>query len=77
MASWTDWLRYAPLTVWGVGGVPIAAGAVYRTLNQMKIDPLELGVVKDLTRRLLQPFSGVGGADHGGAQLVELALRPA
>ncbi|WAP56089.1 PH domain-containing protein [Streptomyces sp. S465] len=46
-----SWLRYGPLTVWGVGGVFIAAGSAYRTLNEMKIDPLELGIVKDLERR--------------------------
>ncbi|MEV0616691.1 PH domain-containing protein [Nonomuraea sp. NPDC050404] len=45
-----SWLRYAPLTVWGVGGVLAAAGGVYRTLHEMKIDPLELGVVQDLVR---------------------------
>ncbi|MET8753924.1 PH domain-containing protein [Streptomyces sp. NPDC004667] len=45
------WLRYAPLTLWGVGGVFIAVGSVYRTLHEMKIDPLELGVVKDLEER--------------------------
>ncbi|SIR45982.1 putative membrane protein [Microbispora rosea] len=45
------WLRYAPLTVWGVGGVLAAAGSVYRTLHEMKIDPLELGAVQDLVRR--------------------------
>ncbi|MBF8184341.1 PH domain-containing protein [Nonomuraea sp. K274] len=46
-----SWLRYGPLTVWGVGGVLAAAGSVYRTLHEMKIDPLELGVVKDLVHR--------------------------
>ncbi|MFC4010125.1 PH domain-containing protein [Nonomuraea purpurea] len=46
-----SWLRYAPLTVWGVGGVLAAAGTVYRVLREMKIDPLELGVVKDLIHR--------------------------
>ncbi|MFE9844082.1 PH domain-containing protein [Streptomyces goshikiensis] len=45
------WLRYAPLTLWGVGGVFIAVGSVYRTLHEMKIDPLELGIVKDLEHR--------------------------
>ncbi|MEU2393800.1 PH domain-containing protein [Streptomyces sp. NPDC007369] len=45
------WLRYAPLTVWGVGGVFIAVAGTYRTLHEMKIDPLELGIVKDLTDR--------------------------
>ncbi|MEV4807843.1 PH domain-containing protein [Nonomuraea sp. NPDC049421] len=46
-----SWLRYAPLTVWGVGAVLAAAGSVYRTLHEMKIDPLSLGVVQDLVRR--------------------------
>ncbi|MGW7411069.1 PH domain-containing protein [Streptomyces sp. NPDC054863] len=42
------WLRYAPLTVWGVGGVLATVGTVYRTLHEMKVDPLQLGPVKDL-----------------------------
>ncbi|MFI0975560.1 PH domain-containing protein [Streptomyces sp. NPDC021093] len=42
------WLRYAPLTVWGVGGVFAAVGTAYRTLHEMKVDPLQLGPVKDL-----------------------------
>ncbi len=42
------WLRYAPLTVWGVGGVLAAVGSAYRTLHEMKVDPLRLGPVKDL-----------------------------
>ncbi|MEO3875889.1 PH domain-containing protein [Nonomuraea sp. B12E4] len=46
-----SWLRYAPLTVWGVGSVLAAAGSAYRILHEMKIDPLELGLVKDLVRR--------------------------
>ncbi|MEV4068134.1 PH domain-containing protein [Nonomuraea fuscirosea] len=46
-----SWLRYAPLSVWGVGSVLAAAGTVYRTLHEMKIDPLDLGVVQDLVRR--------------------------
>ncbi|MGW2325169.1 PH domain-containing protein [Streptomyces sp. NPDC001700] len=46
-----SWLRYGPLTVWGVGGVFIAAGSVYRTLNEMQVNPLELGIVKDLQHR--------------------------
>ncbi|GAA1651266.1 hypothetical protein GCM10009733_055390 [Nonomuraea maheshkhaliensis] len=46
-----SWLRYAPLTVWGVGSVLAAAGTGYRTLHEMKIDPLELGIVQDLVRR--------------------------
>ncbi|MET7327513.1 PH domain-containing protein [Nonomuraea sp. NPDC005650] len=46
-----SWIQYAPLTVWGVGSVLAAAGSVYRTLREMKIDPLELGVVRDLVSR--------------------------
>ncbi|MEU8892345.1 PH domain-containing protein [Streptomyces sp. NPDC048442] len=42
------WLRYAPLTVWGIGGVFAAVGTAYRTLHEMKVDPLQLGPVKDL-----------------------------
>ncbi|MET8867787.1 PH domain-containing protein [Nonomuraea sp. NPDC004580] len=56
-----SWLRYAPLTVWGVGAVLAAAGGVYRTLHQMKIDPLSLGVVQDLVRRFgsVPPWYGL------------------
>ncbi|MEU4332941.1 PH domain-containing protein [Nonomuraea dietziae] len=45
--NWS-WLRYAPLTVWGVGSVFIGVGTAYRILREMKIDPLQLGFVKDL-----------------------------
>ncbi|OPF74086.1 hypothetical protein VT50_0227430 [Streptomyces antioxidans] len=45
------WLRYGPLTVWGVGGVFIAAASVFRTLNELQVNPLDLGVVKDLEDR--------------------------
>lgn len=45
------WLRYAPLTVWGVGSVFAGVGTAYRILHEMKIDPLELGIVKDLEDR--------------------------
>ncbi|MGW7007937.1 PH domain-containing protein [Streptomyces sp. NPDC054933] len=43
-----SWIRYAPLTIWGVGGVLAAVGTVYRTLHEMKVDPLQLGFVKDI-----------------------------
>ncbi|WP_035796312.1 PH domain-containing protein [Kitasatospora mediocidica] len=46
-----SWLRYGPLTVWGVGGVFLVAGSVYRTLHEMHVDPLKLGVVKDVEAR--------------------------
>jgi putative membrane protein len=46
-----SWLRYGPLTVWGVGGVLAAAGTAYRILDDLQINPLELGMVKDLVRR--------------------------
>ncbi|MFI9273470.1 PH domain-containing protein [Kitasatospora sp. NPDC052896] len=45
--SWS-WLRYAPLTVWGVGGLLAALGICYNTLHEMQIDPLRLGVVHQL-----------------------------
>ncbi|MEU9047897.1 MULTISPECIES: PH domain-containing protein [unclassified Kitasatospora] len=41
-----SWTRYAPLTVWGVGGLFAVLGAAYRTLHEMQVDPLELGVVR-------------------------------
>ncbi|WP_269859256.1 PH domain-containing protein [Streptomyces sp. RPT161] len=43
-----SWIRYAPLTIWGVGGVLAAVGTAYRTLHEMKIDPLQLGFVKSI-----------------------------
>ncbi|MGK4578822.1 PH domain-containing protein [Kitasatospora sp. HPMI-4] len=43
-----SWLRYAPLTIWGVGGLFAVLGISYRTLHEMQIDPLELGIVHDL-----------------------------
>ncbi|MFF7127962.1 PH domain-containing protein [Streptomyces sp. NPDC008240] len=45
------WLRYAPLTVWGVGSVFAGIGTAYRILHEMKVDPLELGIVKDIEDR--------------------------
>ncbi|MFI1769787.1 PH domain-containing protein [Streptomyces sp. NPDC020800] len=45
------WLRYAPLTVWGVGSVFVGLGTAYRILHEMKVDPLELGIVKDIEDR--------------------------
>lgn len=40
------WLRYAPLTIWGVASVLAGFGTVYRILHEMKVDPLELGIVR-------------------------------
>ncbi|GLY92447.1 PH domain-containing protein [Actinoallomurus iriomotensis] len=48
--DWT-WVRYGPLTIWGVGGLSAAVGATYRTLHEMKVDPLRLGFVKDIERQ--------------------------
>lgn len=45
------WLRYAPLTVWGIGSVFAGVGTAYRILHEMKVDPLELGIVKDIEDR--------------------------
>nr|WP_052478031.1 PH domain-containing protein [Kibdelosporangium sp. MJ126-NF4]CEL15545.1 transmembrane protein, distant homology with ydbT [Kibdelosporangium sp. MJ126-NF4]CTQ98211.1 transmembrane protein, distant homology with ydbT [Kibdelosporangium sp. MJ126-NF4] len=33
-----SWIRYAPLSVWGIGAVLTAAGTTYRVLHEMKID---------------------------------------
>ncbi|MEY9969388.1 putative membrane protein [Streptacidiphilus sp. MAP12-16] len=43
-----SWIRYAPLTIWGVGGLFAVVGVVYRTLHDAQIDPLKLGVVHDV-----------------------------
>ncbi|MFJ6748852.1 PH domain-containing protein [Streptomyces sp. NPDC091266] len=40
------WLRYAPLTFWVIGGVFAAAGAAYRTLDGIGIEPWKLGFVQ-------------------------------
>ena len=45
--SWR-WLRFAPLTIWGVGGLFAALGIGYNTLHEMQIDPLQLGLVQGL-----------------------------
>lgn len=45
-----SWIRYAPLTIWGVGSVLTAAGTAYRTLHEAKIDPLEWDVVRSVER---------------------------
>ncbi|WP_372407807.1 PH domain-containing protein [Streptomyces luteireticuli] len=39
-------LRYAPLTFWVFGGVLAAAGAVWRALDGMGIEPWRIGVVR-------------------------------
>ncbi|MDH6117449.1 putative membrane protein [Kitasatospora sp. GAS204A] len=52
--SWR-WLRYAPLTIWGVGGLFAALGIGYNTLHDMQIDPLKLGLV----HQLVAAFSSV------------------
>ncbi|WP_329238340.1 PH domain-containing protein [Actinoallomurus sp. NBC_01490] len=44
------WVRYGPLTIWGVGGLLAAIGTTYRTLHEMRVDPLRLGFVKDIER---------------------------
>ncbi|SEB92970.1 PH domain-containing protein [Streptomyces melanosporofaciens] len=46
-----SWLRYGPLTLWGVGGVFIAAASAYRTLSELQVNPLDLGIIKDLENR--------------------------
>ncbi|MBH1932999.1 PH domain-containing protein [Streptomyces sp. AV19] len=40
------WLRYAPLTFWVFGGVLVSAGAVWRALDGMGIEPWRLGLVR-------------------------------
>ncbi|MFF7209847.1 PH domain-containing protein [Streptomyces sp. NPDC008238] len=45
------WLRYAPLSLWGLGAVLIGVGTVARVLGEMKINPLDLAVVVDLRDR--------------------------
>ncbi|WP_399474672.1 PH domain-containing protein [Streptomyces sp. TYQ1024] len=40
------WLRYAPLTFWVFGGVLAAAGAVWRVLDGMGIEPWRIGFVR-------------------------------
>ncbi|MFJ4849356.1 MULTISPECIES: PH domain-containing protein [unclassified Streptomyces] len=39
------WLRYAPLSLWGLGAVLVGVGTVARVLGEMKINPLDLAVV--------------------------------
>ncbi|MFE1171066.1 PH domain-containing protein [Streptomyces sp. NPDC058773] len=40
------WLRYAPLTLWVIGGVFVVAGGVYRVLDGIGIEPWRLGFVQ-------------------------------
>ncbi|KAB7849986.1 PH domain-containing protein [Streptomyces mobaraensis] len=40
------WLRYAPLTFWVFGGVLAAAGAVWRVLDGMGVEPWRIGFVR-------------------------------
>ncbi|MGK5630395.1 PH domain-containing protein [Streptomyces sp. URMC 123] len=47
-----SWPRYAPLSVWGVGSVLAGAGTALRVLHDLRIDPLELAVVRAAGERL-------------------------
>ncbi|MEU9117883.1 PH domain-containing protein [Streptomyces sp. NPDC048483] len=40
------WLRYAPLTFWVIGGVFVVAGAAYRALDGIGIEPWKIGFVQ-------------------------------
>ncbi|MCP2169670.1 PH domain-containing protein [Goodfellowiella coeruleoviolacea] len=42
----TRWLRYAPLTFWVFGGVFTVAGAAYRFLDDLGIEPWRIGPVR-------------------------------
>ncbi|WP_327065618.1 PH domain-containing protein [Kitasatospora sp. NBC_01302] len=46
--SW-QWLRYAPLTIWGVGSLFALLGTAYKILHDLGVDPLKLGLVHGLT----------------------------
>ncbi|MFE2546306.1 PH domain-containing protein [Actinacidiphila glaucinigra] len=45
------WLRYAPLSLWGLGAVLIGVGTVARVLGEMRINPLDLAAVTHLRDR--------------------------
>ncbi|MBP2708521.1 PH domain-containing protein [Microbispora sp. RL4-1S] len=40
------WLRYAPLTLWGVAGVGFVAGGFARLLDSLRINPAEVGFLR-------------------------------
>ncbi|MFK3983765.1 PH domain-containing protein [Micromonospora sp. NPDC050397] len=40
------WLRYAPLTVWGVAGVGFVVGGFARLLDSLRINPAEVGILR-------------------------------
>ncbi|MEU8279782.1 PH domain-containing protein [Microbispora bryophytorum] len=40
------WLRYAPLTVWGVAGVGFVVGGFARLLDSLRINPAEIGLLR-------------------------------
>ncbi|SDT18177.1 PH domain-containing protein [Actinoplanes derwentensis] len=42
------WLRYAPLTLWGVAGVGFVAGGFARLLDSLRINPAEVGFLRDI-----------------------------
>ena len=42
------WLRYAPLTLWGVAGVGFVVGGFARLLDSLKINPAEVEFLRDL-----------------------------
>lgn len=44
------WLRYAPLTLSGLFAVAAIAGLVWRSLNELNIDPDRIGLARDSVR---------------------------
>ncbi len=49
-----SWLRFAPLTFSSLAGVGVIAGAGANLLNELGVDPLDVGVVNDAAGRLEQ-----------------------
>ena len=47
-----SWLRFAPLTFSSLAGVGVIAGAVFNILNELGVDPTEIGAVGDAAGRL-------------------------
>ncbi|NDU76661.1 PH domain-containing protein [Actinomadura sp. DSM 109109] len=41
------WIRYAPLTLWVIGGVGIAVGTAFRVIDAMGLEPQDVALLRD------------------------------
>ncbi|WP_433789725.1 PH domain-containing protein [Actinoplanes sp. CA-252034] len=66
MLTWR-WLRYAPLSVWGVAGVGAVLGGFFRLLDSLRINPADVGFLRSI-------WFGLAGLPLGAAIGVPLLV---